>query len=206
MSLRVLVTGLLARVALGAALATLLGMSSAQAALQFPVVEIQTLTGDGGAIVSGAANGATLSIQATALKLLRADGTTLADFPDVPFSLVGTRTGATTFTGSLQIGQLLTATTTNISFTNLGGVAASFAADLTYTAGDLFRPTGPFYGRIEGIVQGASIDVSGAFAAATVQAKVGSVVPLPAALWLFLSGIGGLSTLVRRSRPSTSLA
>ena len=194
MSTRVLLT----RICVCAALAVAVG--SAHAALQFPVIEIQTLTGDAGAAVSGAANGAALSINATALKLLRADGSTLADFPDVPFSLTGIRTGATTFTGSLQIGTLLTATASNIAFTNLGGVAASFAADLTYTAGDLYRPTGPFSGRIEGIVQGAGIDVSTAFGAATVKAKVGSVVPVPAALWLFVSGIGGLGTLVRRQR------
>lgn len=178
----------------------------AHASIQFPALEIMTVTGDTGARVSGSTVGSALTMDATALFSLSSTGAILDDFPDTPFALSAARLDARTFgPGTVTVGSLLTATFSSLTITSLPA-GASFSADLTYTGGSLASTGGA--GRIEGSLFRSSatapIDASGAFVASSVIAKVGPVsapvVPVPPAIWMFASGCVALLARARTAQ------
>ena len=107
------------------------------------------------------------------------------DIPDQMFTLnsSGSISGAGgTFAGTFSVdGGLLSGSFTELFvFTN-----GQFFGNVTYTGGSL-----------AGSLPGGVID--GVFTGSSVVAKLGPVVPIPAAVWLFGSGLMGLVALARR--------
>jgi hypothetical protein len=178
-------------------------MAESHAAVQFPAMEIMTLSGDTGARAAGSAVGSALTMDASALFTLSSAGVILSDFPDTPFTVSATRIDARTFgPGTLTVGSLLSASFASLTIRSLP-VGASFSADLVFTGGSLAPDSG--IGRLEGSLfrtpATAPINASGAFVASDLVAKIGPVsppvVPLPGAVWLFASGC---AVLLARSR------
>ena len=164
-----------------------------------PALDIATLAGDTGV----SSDGTTLTVDATAFSIFTDPG--FLDIPDVDFSLTASYSsfdGGITYTfinGSLTAGTLLSATFGTMDILSLGGGMGNFLADVTYTGGSLAG--GLTSGRIEGqFTNATSGDFSGAFNADSVIAKVGPVVPVPAAVWLFGSGLLGLVGVARRKK------
>lgn len=171
--------------------------AGANADVVLPALDISTA--HGGAGVSS--DGTTLTMDSTAFSIFT-NGAPI-DIPDVGFDLTATYSGfdggiTYTFTGgSLSAGTLLTATFDTMAILSLGGGQGVFTADLTYTGGSLVA--GLTSGRIEGnLLNATSGDFSGAFTANTMIAKAGAVVPVPAAVWLFGSGLLGLIGIARK--------
>lgn len=135
-------------------------------------------------------------INAVAGTILRdaADGGNI-DIADELFNLTSTGTYDSTngglFSGTFTIGGLLSGSFTNLAVsapaTIFGITSSSFGGDLFYTGGSLAGSLTT--GRIEGTFNGDNL-----------KAKVGavSVVPVPAAVWLFGSGLLGLVGVARR--------
>lgn len=165
--------------------------SGAYAAVVKPQLDIQ---GGAGTVVS---DGTTLTMDGLAIAIIM-DSLPNIDIPDTIFSLdVTTATGL----GSLTVGTLLTADVSNFSLTNLGIGFGTFSAELLYTGGSLAGSlTG---GRVEGGFENASpfdFSLPSAFTADSLTGKIGpvTVVPVPAAVWLFGSGLLGLVSVARK--------
>jgi hypothetical protein len=183
---KIINTMLLGTVALFAA-------TSASAAIVFPALELNPVT------VSGTASGITMT--GVAPYTLSDNATILTDLnPDLTFSLTSDAAGA----GTLQIdgGSALSATFSNLSIVHSFGGGVSWNADLTYTGGSL---TGSMTGgRVEGGFAGVSGFTMGQsllgqdFSASGGIAKIGAVVPIPPAVWLFGSGLLGMAGVARR--------
>lgn len=170
----------------------------ASADVVFPALDIATLAGDTGV----SSDGTTLTMDATAFSIVTDSG--FIEIPDVDFSLTASYSsfdGGITYTfinGSLTAGTLLSASFGTMDILSLGSTG-NFLADVTYTGGSLTG--GLTSGRIEGLFSNAtSGDFSSAFNADSVIAKVGPVVPVPAAVWLFGSGLIGLIGVARRKK------
>jgi len=158
------------------------------AAVVLPALDIQNFGNDSGMSLSAS----TLDIGATAFSI--ATNGAPVDIPDVAFSLITSSgsydasNGSGSFNGSITIGSLLTADFTQLTIIDLSGGDYSFSGDVNYTGGSM---KGNFSsGRIEGTTTSTNI----------VVAKLGqiTVVPVPAALWLFGSGLLGLAGIARR--------
>lgn len=165
--------------------------SGAYAAVVKPQLDIQ---GGAGTVVS---DGTTLTMDGLAIAILMESPPNI-DIPDTIFSLdVTTATGL----GTLNVGTLLSADVSGFSLANLGFGMGTFTADLLYTGGSLAGSlTG---GRIEGGFNNASpfgFTLESAFTADSLTAKIGpvAVVPVPAAVWLFGSGLLGLISVARK--------
>ncbi len=177
--------------------ASLLFATAANAAttLVYPALDIQQLTGDAG-VTSTATS---LTMGGTAITVINSGGAVLYNFPDQPFSLTSDTTGSGTL--SVGNGSILAATFSNLSLVDLGG-GATFSADLTYTGGSM--ATANMTGGIEGSFFNAtgSIALGNAFTADNLIAKIGKVqtVPIPAAVWLFGSGLLGLLGIAKRKK------
>ena len=176
---------------IGALLAAFFSVSpTVHAAVSLPALDISTLGPDAGV----ASDGSNLTMDATVFSILT--GGTPIDIPDAPFTLnasYSTSAGSIYFfsNGTLSAGSLLTANFDTLTLTSLGSNLGQFNGDLTYTGGSLVG--GLTSGRIEGVFSGAtSGDFSQAFTASNLSAKIGAVVPVPAAIWLFSSGLIGL--------------
>lgn len=168
--------------------------ASAYSAVDYPMLDIQT-TGSDAAMSS---DGSVLSIDASVIALILNDQ---ADFQSLsaPVSLSAEFSSQNGFSysftnGSLLVGEagseLLTATFDDFTVNYAGGGYGMFDADLTYTGGSLSDSL--LTGRLEGAVQGlTNSDLSAVFTSSTVVMKVGEVapVPVPAAIWLFGSGM-----------------
>jgi hypothetical protein len=159
------------------------GMVSA--AVVLPALDIQDLSGDAGVSLTAT----TFDIDATAFSIVT--GGTPIDIDDESFTLnsTGTFDGSIgSFAGTFTVsGGLLTGTFTDLSVFSLGVSDGQFLGDVTYTGGSL--QGGLDGGRIEGGYSGTSI-----------AGKLGAVVPVPAAVWLFGSGLLGLIGLARRKK------
>ena len=150
-------------------------------------------------------DGTNLSIDALVIAIITDVGGINID-PDEDFSLDAV---LATGMGSLTAGDagdpLLTATLSSFTLVNLGFGFGQFFADLSYTGGSM--QGGLAGGRIEGAFQNAdpaSFAVSTPFTADTVIAKIGpvTVIPVPAAVWLFGSGLLGLIGIAKRNKAS----
>jgi len=138
--------------------------------------------------------GDTFTIDGTAFALITDFGPPLTtiDITDVDF-LLNTTFDSTNgidyfFTGgSVTAGSYFNTTVTTLSISSYLGLA-SFSAD--FADG----------GRIEGGFLLTSGDLSGDFTGSFLTAKAGPVVPVPAAVWLFGSGLLGLVAVARRKK------
>ena len=161
------------------------------AAVVLPALDIQDMGSDTGATVTTSS----FNIDATAFAIIT-NGDPI-DIPDEVFTLTSTSgsydpaadlgLGYGMFAGTFTVGGgLLSGTFSNLEVFGWGNdIDFDFAADLVYDSGSL---QGGFAGgRIEGVISG---DI--------VVAKLGAVVPVPAAVWLFGSGLIGLAGIARR--------
>ncbi|VAW53711.1 hypothetical protein MNBD_GAMMA05-1214 [hydrothermal vent metagenome] len=159
------------------------GVSSAE--IIKPALDIQNFAGDSGVTLTGT----TFDIDSTVFTIVT-DGAPI-DIDDVNFLLtsVGSFLGGTgIFSGSFTVGGgLLTGTFTDLTVLDFGGGDGTFGGDVTYTGGSL-----------QGSLVGGRIE--GGFSGYDVAAKLGevAVVPVPAAVWLFGSGLLGLVGIARR--------
>ena len=167
----------------GVALVLFTGL--AHAAVARPALDIQNLTGDAGASLTAS----DFNIDATAFTIVTTGAP--IDIPDQMFTLdstSGSFNGASgSFGGIFSVdgGLLSGAYTDLLVFVNPVTQQTQFLGDVTYTGGSLAGSlTG---GRIEGVLSGRDV-----------VAKLGPVVPVPAAVWLFGSGLIGLVALARR--------
>jgi hypothetical protein len=161
--------------------------SISNAAVSTPFLDIQLFSGDSGATLTNTGNGGyDFDIDATALAIVTSGST--INIANQAFSLHGVfNTGNSLFAGSFDVaGGLLSGTFDNLSISQLSSGSYDFATDLTYTSGSLMGSLSG--GRLEGI--GSSSNLA---------AKLGPVVvPVPAAVWLFGSGLIGLAGVARR--------
>ena len=161
------------------------------AAVVLPALEIQDIGSDTGATVTATS----FNIDATAFTIIT-NGDPV-DIPDEVFTLTSTSgsydstadfgQGYGMFAGTFTVeGGLLSGSFSNLEVFGFGDdINFDFEADLAYDSGSL---KGGFTGgRIEGLISG---DI--------VVAKLGAVVPVPAAVWLFGSGLIGLVGVARR--------
>lgn len=169
--------------------------SGVYAAVAYPQLDIQNGT------VSSVEG--TLTIDASVIGVIIAEGGENIPFdPLVDFFLEANLASGT---GSLIAGNiaspLLTATFSNFDLFNWGDGIGEFSADLNYTGGSM--KGGLAGGTILGSFNNASdgdFSESISFGTDNVIAKIGpvSVVPVPAAVWLFGSGLIGLVSMARK--------
>lgn len=174
--------------------------SGVYAAVAYPQLDIHGLED------SLFSNGTSLTISASVIGIITAEvGVTTPFDPFVDFLL--TVDDLENGTGSLIAGAmadpLLTATFSNFTlYKTLFG--SNFSADLSYTGGSM--QGGLAGGSITGAFENADpadFSVTAPFAPFTadnVTAKIGpvTVVPVPAAVWLFGSGLIGLVSMARK--------
>lgn len=165
------------------------------AAVILPALDIADMGGDAGASVTTSS----FNIDATAFLIVFDDSSLNIDITDEAFTLTSTSgsydsladggLGYGSFGGIFTIGGgLLSGSFTFLEVLGYGdGINYDFGADLTFASGSLMG--GFTGGRIEGLISGDII-----------QAKLGeiTVVPVPAAVWLFCSGLLGLFGAARR--------
>jgi len=176
----------------------LLGTAQTNATTTFPALEILAGT------VTGTSSG--VAMDGTAPFVLSDPSTILPGYnfsPDLVFSLTSDDTGAgfLSVTGSDD----LSAGFSNLSIIHTFGGIAQVTADLNITGGSLAGVLGGTIGRLEGslvnvgtFTPGQSLlglDFSTASPNSTLKL---SAVPVPAAVWLFGSGLLGLVGIARR--------
>jgi hypothetical protein len=171
----------------------LVAATSASAAVVFPALEINTET------VAGTTSDITMT--GVAPLTLSDASTILTDFnPDLTFTLISDAAGV----GNLLVdgGSALSASFSNLAVVHIFGGNVSWSADLTYTGGSLAgnlaggRVEGAFSG-VAGFGMGQSL-LGANFSASGGIAKIGAVVPVPPAVWLFGSGLLGMVGVARR--------
>ncbi len=160
------------------------GASYANSLIVKPALDIQDFAGDAGIGLTSF----NFNIDATVFAIVTTGDP--IDIPDVSFSLTSTGlfdSGQGYFSGTFDAGSLLSGSFTNLYVLSLGDANGQFLGDLNYTGGSLKGNLTA--GRIEGTFDSAGI-----------VAKLGSVtvVPVPAAVWLFGSGLIGLIGVARR--------
>ena len=156
-----------------------------------PALDIALFGEDSGADLTYAADGKTpdkFNIDATAFAIVTDVIGTSTNIPNQSFTLSGTfDTTTSLFVGIFDVaGGLLTGEFTDLLVTQTSATSPfSFEANLTYLSGSLMG--GLTGGRLEGVGDTSNL-----------AAKLGAVVPVPAAVWLFGSGLIGLIGVARR--------
>jgi hypothetical protein len=178
--------------ALALSLAMLIpGISNA--AISYPALEVKNLGSEDGLLLTSTG----LTIDATVTGILD-DINTFTDIDHLTFSLTATGTYSLfthpdvpgtlvdgSYDGSFDIGDgLLTGTFVGLSLSGLSS-QPTLAGALNYTGGTM-----------AGDLAGGSLYL--AIAGNNVQGKLGAVVTVPAAAWLFGSGLLGLVGITRR--------
>ncbi len=165
------------------------------AAVILPGLDIVDMGADSG----GSVTLTSFSIDATAFQIVFDDSSLNIDITDEAFVLTSNTgsydpsadggLGYGSFGGTFTVdGGLLAGTFSNLEVFGFGdGVNYDFSSNLVFSSGSLMG--GFTGGRIEGIIDGGIL-----------QAKLGevTVVPVPAAVWLFGSGLLGLVGVARR--------
>lgn len=162
-------------------------ISNADVVVELPALDIQNLGGDLGVTLDGTS----FTINATAFAIVTGGGASI-DITDVPFVLTGAGSFdgfIGSFDGTFSVGSLLSGTFTGLNLLSFMPGQGQFDANLVYTGGSL--QGGLSGGTILGVFDDNFTDV---------VAKVGqvAVVPVPAAAWLFGSGLIGLAGIARR--------
>ncbi len=181
------------RTALAAALAMPFAANAEIINISFPYIEIGT---GGGADVS--ISGSDLSISGSAMDILQYAGESVDDInPDQTFTLTGTMQADNLFDGSFSVGGgLLSGSFTNLDVkqvTFMGATTGSAAGYLDFTGGSL--QLGALGGNV--LINWNGDANSNAGVISTGKLEV-SAVPVPAAVWLFGSGLLGLVGIARR--------
>lgn len=178
------------------AVVMLFGATAASATTTFPALELNPVN------VTSDSSGVTMT--GLAPFILSDDSTILLDLvPDLSFTLTSDTSGSGTL--SVDGGAALSASFTNLSIVYTFGGLADWNADLTYTGGSLVgglsggHVEGGFNG-ITGMFTTMQSLLGQTFSATNGIAKVGAVVPVPAAVWLFGSGLLGLAGIARRKQ------
>ncbi len=182
------------RTALAAALAMPFAANAEIIEVSFPYIEIGT--GGGADVVM--ADGA-LGISGSAMDILQFAGESVDDIdPDQTFTLTGTMQADNLYDGSFSIGGgLLSGVFTDLDVkqvTFLGDTTGSAAGFLQFTGGSLQQGT-PDGGNL--LINWNGDAFSGAGVISTGKLGVPAV-PVPAAVWLFGSGLLGLVGIARR--------
>jgi hypothetical protein len=164
----------------------------ANADVIYPALDVQN-HGSQGDTGSSFVPGSSFDADSTAFAIVFDDGTPSISLPLTDFSLTSTYNGGTSlYTGSFSAGTLLSGSFTDLNVQYTGNVFGTdfytFDATVSYTGGSL--ATGIAAGSMTG-----SFDSNSNF-----TAKIGeiTVVPVPAAFWLFGSGLLGLVAVARR--------
>jgi len=170
-----------------AAILVLPGVLSA--AVELPLLDIQDMGTDSGATVVA---GTSFDIEATAFTISTGGGG-LINIPDQAFTLESDwvsnfDVGIDLYEGIFTVGGgLLTGSFTELLLVDFGGGEYEFEGNVLYTGGSLKGALAD--GRLEGDI----------FPGGIVVAELGPVVvPVPAAVWLFGSGLLGLVGIARR--------
>ena len=174
----------------------------ANAAVTYPALDIQMLNGDTGLTQVGS----TVSIDATAFAVILDPDPSVDSIliPEQTFSLTAdTNTGA----GSLSIGNaggiVVNGSFSNFILIDIGAGMGNFVADITFTGLD-YGADMTDWGADLGITSQwlATGRLEGGFSPVSLAAKLGSLelqpVPVPAAVWLFGSGLLGLAGIAQR--------
>jgi len=161
------------------------GVSSANViTVATPALDVQQFSLDSG--VNLAVN--SFSIDATAYQVITDNIYAPIDVPDEIFTLTATPDNILgTYSGTFSAGSLLSGTFSGLSVLSTPNIS-QFSGNVTYTGGSL-----------KGNLTGGTI--VGTFMGTTLLgAKIGAVsaVPVPAAVWLFGSGLLGLVGIARR--------
>lgn len=165
----------------------------ANAAVVYPALDIALFGDDSGAVLTPLGDDDfDFDIEATVFAIV-VDGDPAIDIANQAFTLHGDFDSDTgTFYGDFNVaGSLLAGTFSDLSLSQTSS-ALSFNADLIYTSGTLMNDLDlPGYRRLEGTQFNDT---------AQLRAKLGqvAVVPVPAAAWLFGSGLLGLVGVARR--------
>lgn len=168
------------------------GVSNANV-ITFPALEVNITSGDAGLSLTAT----TLTIDATITGILD-EFNNFTDIADQTFTLTSTGTHSSstppgapgpivngTFDGTFIVGGgLLSGTFTGMSFSGLA-TQPTLNGAINYTGGSL-----------QGGLSGGVLNLS--TAGSHVIGKLGAVVPVPAAAWLFGSGLLGLVGIARR--------
>ncbi len=162
--------------------------SLAGAAVVMPALDIALFSDDSGAVLTSTSTGYDFDIDATAFSIV-SDTSDPIDIANQSFTLHGTYDSTSgLFAGTFDVaGGLLSGSFDDLLLVQLSSGSFDFSANLIYDTGSLIGDlTG---GRLEGI-GGAD----------NLGAKLGAVavVPVPAAVWLFGSGLIGLIGVARR--------
>jgi len=177
-------------------LALLSPLIANSATISFPALDIQNSGSDTGLTVTST----TLAIDATVFQIILDDqnlSTSVQNISDVAFTLTATGSSSTvtpsgapfpfidgTYHGNFTIGSLLSGTFTDLTITGPAS-QPNISAAVTYTGGSL-----------QGTLTGGQLEL--ASVGSGVAGKLGAVVPVPAAAWLFGSGLLGLVGVARR--------
>ena len=211
---------------IGAAVLGGLGICGTAAAVTvpYPYIDVVQQTGDLGVSAVGATP--TLTMQGTAISIINGAGSVSSLSPTATFTLTATYSAALTAAdgqpntydytnGVVTItpagnAPLLTATFADLVMQSSGTSLFNYviaSSPLSYTGGSLAGslPGGELVGSFTVTTANAhtasgAADLSQDYSGANLTAKVGAVVPLPAAAWLMLSGLGGLGALARGRR------
>lgn len=177
------------------------------ATLDYPQLIITTTQGGSGVDYVNSTTTMTMDATASDVDPSSAEGDVFINVTLSTFSLTA---DLATGLGSLTIGSLLNANVSDFVFTptfisETTGNTGSFEATLDYTSGEL---AGLYEG---GILQGSAHSVStidfgaAAWSLESIQARIGpvdptTVIPVPAAVWLFGSGLVGLIGIAKRKK------
>ena len=191
------------------------------ATVPYPYIDVVQQGSDTGVAAVGSTP--TVTMQGTAVSIINGPSSITSLTPTATFTLTATYSAALTAAdgqpnsydytnGVISIGNsgsapLLTATFSDLVMQSAGTSLFDYviaSSPLVYTGGALAGPLpgGELVGSFtvtsaSAYTSSGAAILSGDYAGNNFTAKVGSVVALPPAVWLLLSGIGGLGVLVR---------